>query len=102
MAYVKKRMLSWVASGSPDVVGYVLRWIPSPGPIVYNPETNPGLDLGLVIEKQIPVVGMEDFDGDMMVGITAKDEADNESDPAEQTFPLDFQPPTGPTGLAIA
>jgi len=101
MSKVKTVDVAWEASPSPDVVGYVFRWTPAPGPINYDPEINPGEDMGMALTKELPTPTMSTFDGSMLIGITAKDEAGNESDPEEQTFPFDFVPPAKPTNLHI-
>jgi hypothetical protein len=44
---------------------------------------------------------MPNIDGQLTIGIVAVDDAGNESDPAEGTFPFDFQPPAPPTNLAV-
>lgn len=99
--YIKPKKMMWGASPDPDVVSYVVRWaIPSEA-IDYDPTVNPGVDVGLVTQIPLPIAGMPNIDGELTIGLTAKDDAGNESDPAEGTFPFDFQPPAPPTNLVV-
>jgi len=99
--YIKPKKMMWGASPDPDVIDYLVRWAVPPEAIDYNPESNPGLSVGGVIQVSLPLIGMPNIDGWLTIGITAKDDAGNESDPAEGTFPFDFQPPAPPTNLAV-
>lgn len=91
----------WGASTDPDVIDYLVRWAIPPGTINYNPELNPGLNIGKVTQVSLPLSGMPNIDGQLTIGITARDDVGNESDPAEGTFPFDFQPPAPPTSLVV-
>jgi len=93
--------MMWGASPDADVVSYVVRWAIPPEVIVYDPVVNPGVDVGKVVQVPLPVIGMPAIDGQLTIGVTAKDDAGNESDPAEGTFPFDFQPPAAPTNLVV-
>jgi len=101
MAYVKPRKMVWGGSPDPDVVSYVVRWAMPPGLIDYDPAVDPGVDVGNVTSVDLPVSGMPSIDGELTIGVTARDDAGNESDPAQGTFPFDFLPPAAPTALAL-
>ena len=101
MAYIKPRTMMWGPSPDPDVVTYVVRWSIPPVVINYDAVVNPGVDVGQVVSVKLPITGMPAIDGNLTIGVTAKDDVGNESDPAEGTFPFDFLPPASPTDLHI-
>jgi hypothetical protein len=101
MAYIKPKTMMWGASSDPDVVSYVIRWAIPPEIINYDAAVNPGVDVGKVTSVKLPLAGMPDIDGQLTLGVTAKDDAGNESDPAEGTFPFDFKAPAAPTNLVV-
>lgn len=73
----------WGASSDPDVVGYIIRWALNGDPVDYSAA---GVNLGLVTEVALPLVGMPNYSCIMTVGITAVDDLGNESTPSEDTF----------------
>ncbi len=99
--YIKPKTMMWGASPDTDVVTYVVRWAIPPTKIEYDPTINAGLDIGLITQVSLPLTGMPNIDGQLTIGLTAKDDAGNESDPAEGTFPFDFQPPAPPINLVV-
>ena len=101
MAYIKPKTMMWGLSPDPDVVTYVVRWAVPPVVIDYNPVTNPGFSVGLVSQVSLPLPSMPSIDGQLTIGIVAQDDAGNESDPAEGTFPFDFIAPSPPTNLTV-
>lgn len=101
MAWVKSRTMMWGASPDSDVADYVVRWAVPPQSIIYDPIVNPGLNVGLVTQVTLPLPGMPNIDGQLTIGITARDDVGNESDPAEGTFPFDFIAPSPPTDLQV-
>lgn len=101
MAYIKPKRLVWGASPDSDVTHYVVRWAVPPEVIEYNPTINPGVNVGLVSEVSLPMSGMPGIDGQLTIGIVAVDDAGNESEAAEGTFPFDFIPPAPPTSIAV-
>ena len=101
MAYIKPKTMAWGTSPDPDVVSYVVRWAIPPDVIIYDPIANPGVDVGKVTTVSLPMSQMPIVDGQLTLGVTAKDDVGNESDPAEGTFPFDFQPPAPPTNLVV-
>ena len=102
MAYIKPKTMAWGASPDTDVVSYAVRWAIPPTAINYDPTVNPGLDVGRVTSVRLPLTGMPNIDGQLTIGVTAKDDVGNESDPAEGTFPFDFKAPAPPTSLVIS
>jgi len=100
VAYIKPKYLNIGASTDPDVVGYKVYWAVPPAVIIYDPVN--GVGVGLITRIALPLAGMPNIDGELTVGVTAVDNHENESDPAEITFPFDFIPPTGPTSLSVS
>lgn len=98
--YIKPKFLNIGASTDPDVVGYKVYWAIPPANIDYAPAK--GVNVGLTTKIALPVAGMPQHDGELKIGVTAVDDAGNESDPAEGQFPFDFMPPSPPTGLSIS
>lgn len=101
MAYIKPKTMMWGASSDPDVVTYVVRWAVPPQTINYDPVVDPGYDVGKVTSCSLPLPGMPNIDGELTIGVTARDDVGNESDPAEGTFPFDFIAPAPPTDLRV-
>ena len=100
--FIKPKKLSWGASTDPDVKSYRVRWALPDQPIDYDPNTNPGVDVGLVTSVALPIPGMPNIDGELKIGVVAVDDVGNESDPAEGVFPFDFAPPVPPSGLMVS
>jgi len=107
MAIVKKVTLSFPPSGSPDVVGYNLYIVPVPevvdetgadGNYIANP-----YDLGNTTSVDLSTIpGMTTNDGTYNIGVTAVDDAGNESSMSVTTnVPLDFAAPDAPGELVI-
>jgi hypothetical protein len=99
MAKIRTYTLTWGASVDTDVVGYRLRWAVPPAVIDYSTTY---LDLGKVTTIQIPVAGMPSVNGNVTLGLTAVDNAGNESDIATITTPFDFIAPAPPTNLKVS
>lgn len=99
--YIKPKTMSWGAPPDPDVVGFIVRWAIPPTAVEYNPEVNPGFNVGMVTQVALPLPGMPNIDGELTIGLTAVDDVGNESDPAEITFPFDFIAPSPPTDLVV-
>ena len=99
MAKVKKRRLSWRASGSPQVVGYKLYWSMEDG-VTYN---SPSAQLGNVTAVILPddVTSFKPGNGPLEIGLTAVDELGNESDMITVSAPYQFSVPEAPGGLKI-
>jgi len=97
---VKSITLSFPASDSPDVVGYKLYLEPSPTPITYS---SPSFDIGNATSVDVSKLeGMADKDGVYNIGVTAVDDAGNESDfSLVNDVALDFLAPNPPGAIAI-
>ena len=99
MAKIKKRKLKWIASDSPQVVGYKLYWSEN-GPVNYYSKC---VNLGNVTEIVLP----DDVDsfvpggGPVEFAITALDELGNESDMITLTAPYQFNVPKAPEDLYL-
>ena len=97
---VKNVTLSFPASGSPDVVGYKLYMEVSPAPVTY---TSPTFDLGNSTSVDMSTLpGISTTDGIYNLGITAVDDAGNESSfSLISEVPLDFLAPDAPGEITI-
>ena len=99
MAKMKKRLLRWQASNSPQVIGYKLYWAQDGG-VTY---ASSHATLGNVTEILLPD-GIDAFSmgqGPVEFGVTAVDELGNESDMVTLTAPYQFSVPEPPMDLMI-
>ena len=99
MAKMKKRLLRWQASNSPQVIGYKLYWAQGGGVTYASSHAN----LGNVTEILLPD-GIDAFSmgqGPVEFGVTAVDELGNESDMVTLTAPYQFSVPEPPMDLTI-
>lgn len=106
MARAAEKLFFWEASSAADVETYLVYVEPEATPVTYDsPSTAVGLvtsvDLGELANSGFaPLVNAE---GNFNLGVSAVDGAGNESDIAVLTaVPLDFVPPTPPTGLGVS
>lgn len=109
MAKLKSATLKFPASGSPDVVGYRL-YVESEGvPVTYD---SPVFDLGkneikedetvFIVTDLSGIPGMSTKDGIYNIGVTAVDDAGNESSMSTlDSVPLDFVAPDPPGPLSF-
>jgi hypothetical protein len=99
MAKIKRRRLKWVASSSPQVVGYKLYWSQD-GDLNYNSQW---LMLGNVTEIVLPddVKSFKPNGGPVEFGVTAVDELGNESDMITLKAPYQFNIPKAPDDLYL-
>ena len=99
MAKIKKRKLSWIESGSSQVIGYKLYWSDS-GIVDYDSEC---VMLGNVTEIVLPddVKSFKPNGGPVKLGVTAVDELGNESDMVTLTAPYQFNVPEPPDDLYL-
>jgi hypothetical protein len=99
MAKLKKRILRWQASSSPQVIGYKLYWSDD-GDLSYdsNQET-----VGNVTEIVLPddVESFKPSSGPIELGIVSVDELGNESDMIKLMAPYQFSVPEAPQNLRI-
>lgn len=97
---VKNVTLSFPASGSLDVVGYRLYIETAPNLITYN---SPSFDLGDVTSIDLATLpGITTTDGVYNLGISAVDDAGNESSfSLISDVPLDFLAPDAPGEITI-
>jgi hypothetical protein len=99
MAKIKRRRLKWVASSSPQVVGYKLYWSQN-GDLNYDSQW---LMLGNVTEIVLPddVKSFKPDGGPVEFGVTAVDELGNESDMVTLKAPYQFNLPKAPDDLYL-
>ena len=97
---VKNVTLSFPASGSLDVVGYKLYMEVSPNVVTY---TSPSFELGTETTIDLATLpGITTTDGVYNLGITAVDDAGNESSfSLISEVPLDFLAPDAPGEITI-
>lgn len=100
MANIKKTQISWTKSGSTDVVGYKIYYVPE-GEILNYSSLN--VSVGDVDHVTIPddVPGFPLIDGNYQIGLTAVDDVGNESDFIIKTVPFDLVAPDAPTNLEV-
>lgn len=100
MAKVETVNLSFPASGSPDVVGYKLYIEEAPKAVTY---TSSSWALGSKTSVDLSTLeGMTTKDGKYNLGVTAIDDAGNESSMSLiSDVPLDFLAPDPPGQLSI-
>ena len=100
MPKVKDVILTFPPSGSPDVVGYKLYVQLANDPVTYDSES---WDLGLNTTIDIATLpGMTTKDDIYNLGVTAVDEAGNESSfSLINNVPLDFVAPDPPGPLSF-
>lgn len=99
MAKIKKRRLSWLASSSPQVIGYKLYWSEA-GELNYDSKC---ATLGNVTEIILPdgVDSLTPGYGPIELGISAVDELGNESDMVTVMAPYQCSVPKPPKDLHI-
>jgi len=100
MAKVKSVQLSFPPSESPDVVGYKLYMVEAPAVVDYD---SPSYDLGDNTSIDLATLdGMTSQDGVYNLGLTAVDDAGNESSMSLlNDVPLDFMAPNPPGAMLI-
>lgn len=100
MAKVRELTISFPASDSPDVVGYKLYMEEFPIAVTYE---SPSFDLGNNTTVNVAALeGMTTKDGFYNFGVTAVDDAGNESSMSTvDNVPLDFEAPNPPGPITI-
>lgn len=99
MGRIRKKRIHWQPSASPKVQKYRLYW--SEGGIIGY--TSKYFDAGQATEVVLPdeVPSFPLMKGEVTFGITAFNEAGNESDMTEVTAQIDFVVPQSPGNLAV-
>ena len=100
MAKIKTKTLKWIASTTPDVVGYKVYYNTN-GEVDY---LSTFVDVGNITSVVLPegLAGFPtDVDGIVNFGITSYDEVGNESDMANVSAQLDFTVPLPVTNPEI-
>jgi hypothetical protein len=99
MGRIRKRRIHWEASSSPEVAKYRLYWSED-GSVGY---TSRFVDVGRVTEVVLPdeVPDFPMMKGGVTFGITAFNEAGNESDITEVSAQIDFVVPDAPMNVVI-
>jgi len=105
MAKLQPAILRFPPSGSPDVVTYKLYMELEGVGLTYDSQSydigNNIVD-GMVVVDLATVPGMTSLDGVYDIGVTAVDDAGNESSMStKDSVPLDFTPPDPPGQLEI-
>jgi hypothetical protein len=100
MSKVKNVDISWVASDSPDVVGYRFYYQDVDMFLDYDA---PYVDLGNVTTINVAaVLELSGLDGIYNIGITAIDDAGNESAMSiAENIPLDLESPNAPGLITV-
>lgn len=102
MAKIVKRRLKWDAVSAADLTGYKVYFQTDGAPIDYA--TSPSVGFGpsvlvAVIPDDLPdLAGVE---GSVTLGVTAVDDAGNESDVSSVTVDIDVTPPAAPGGVVV-
>jgi len=99
MGRIKRKKIRWEASSSPDVVSYRIYWSKS-GEVSYNSEH---AELGKRTEVTLPddVPYFPLIAADMELGITAVNEAGNESEMIALKAYFNFTVPAAPSNLRV-
>lgn len=98
MAKIVSRTLTFPGSGSTDVAGYKLYIVDAAEQLTYE---SPSVDLGPNTTIDLATIA-SDKDGVFNIGVTAYDDAGNESDMSvANSVPLDFIAPNAPGALQI-
>lgn len=99
MAKIKQKTLTFPGSGSPDVVGYKFYYEVSPTAVTYD-SANVLLTETMVVLNTI--TELQNLDAVYNIGISAVDDAGNESDMSLlNDIPLDFAAPEAPGALSL-
>jgi len=99
MGKIRKKKVRWEPSGSDDVAKYRLYWSKY-GEVTYDSES---AEIGIVTEVVLPddVPTFPLIAGDIHLGISAINEAGNESDMTKLTAYLNFVVPEPPQNLEV-
>jgi len=100
MSKIKDVTLTFPEVNAPDLVGYKLYFQETPAPVSYNSQF---IDLGKNNSVNINTLDpLKNVDGVFNLGVTAVDDAGNESDMTTVSgVPLDFIAPDAPGPIQI-
>ena len=103
MARIESKTISWNPSEAEDVAGYRVYYKPAAeeDSIQYGDPFIETTDAQVMAPDDFPD-GSFSEEGDYLVGVSALDEAGNESDIAEVVHPFDLTAPPMPTGLSVS
>lgn len=87
--------LEWTGSESLDIAGYNVYYQEDTEPTYDSPH----VDVGDVMTIDLPLEGQDPVEGTFFYGITAYDQAGNESDIVPIEVSLDTSPPSPPTDV---
>ena len=97
MAKIRRYKLSWDASDSKNVIGYMLYWAKG-AEVGYDSKC---LKVGNVVEISLPY-NVTLSDSPVIFGITAIDKDGNESDMNKMSEPFQLHVPKAPVSLSLA
>lgn len=99
MAKITKRTIKWNPSVASDVIGYRIYFEQDPAAVSYTSPFKQVTVTQVVLPDDIPELA--NVDAVLNIGISAIDDAQNESDLSLVSFPFDQVPPDQPTGLEV-
>lgn len=101
MPKINTKTISWNESESADVVSYKVYYKMDDGqPFGYNDSNIESQETKVLTPDDFPE-GAFSEEGDYLIGVSAVDDAGNESDIMEVSHPFDFVPPEPVTGLNV-
>lgn len=99
MGKVRLRKVRWEASTSSEVVRYRLYWSIGGGVDYYSDHADVGNVSEITLPNDIPLFPLTS--GTVELGISAINEAGNESELTKETFQVDFTVPEAPRKLIV-
>lgn len=101
MAKIVKKKITFTPSTGEDVVAHRIYAAPAPDELSYNSVfvevAAPKAEV--IVPDEFPAMPLRDVE--YKLGITAVDDAGNESDMAQLTTPFDFAAPDAPSNVAV-
>lgn len=98
-ARIRKRRVRWTASATPEVEGYKIYWS-TRGNVSYDSDFSAvGKVTELILPDDVPIFPL--VSADVELGVTAVDDAGNESEMVKASAHFSFAPPDAPTNLVI-
>jgi hypothetical protein len=110
---VVKRVIRFLPSESPDVVGYVLYWGPEGSTLAHKDQAgnpSPQFPLGIpsvdangkfvvALDEIPPIASLPE--GNYVLGVASEDDVGNRSAIKAVTTPLDLEPPASVDGVEV-